>query len=115
MTLNRVLFCTESEKLEDLSLSAYPNFSPYHNNDECMGLELLIRDCWSEEAPQRPPIAALRIKLQKIVGKTGLLESLLDRLRNHTDGLEVMVLERQHELRHEQLRCDSLLEEMLPR
>ncbi|XP_055345532.1 atrial natriuretic peptide receptor 1-like isoform X2 [Paramacrobiotus metropolitanus] len=78
-------------------------------------LQKILNDCLHREATLRPSISKVRSALRPVVGKESLLDSLLHRLRNHTDTLEVLVYNRQQELLLEQRRCEDLLNEMLPK
>ncbi|XP_055351955.1 atrial natriuretic peptide receptor 1-like [Paramacrobiotus metropolitanus] len=115
-TLTTIYFDgTETKQSNVTHIRKRPSFYVHYEHPGCQDLEKLIEKCWDEDPAARPSASYVRARLRKITGSRNLLESLLERLRNHTENLEVSVYNRKVELVNEQMRCDALLNEMLPR
>ncbi|KAE9548179.1 hypothetical protein FO519_008608 [Halicephalobus sp. NKZ332] len=77
----------------------------------------LIRDCWSENAHDRPKIETVRSLLKSmVVGRTtNLMDHVFNMLEQYAGSLEEEVEERTKELVEEKKKSDVLLYRMLPK
>nr|CAD2194997.1 unnamed protein product [Meloidogyne enterolobii] len=77
----------------------------------------LVRDCWSENPPERPKIDQVRSMLKQMVsdGNKNLMDYVFGMLEQYASSLEQEVEERTRELVEEKRKSDILLYRMLPK
>ncbi|KAL7071222.1 hypothetical protein ACQ4LE_009440 [Meloidogyne hapla] len=77
----------------------------------------LVRDCWSENPPERPKIDQVRSMLKQMAsdGNKNLMDYVFGMLEQYASSLEQEVEERTRELVEEKRKSDILLYRMLPK
>uniref|UniRef100_A0AC34Q8K7 Guanylate cyclase n=1 Tax=Panagrolaimus sp. JU765 TaxID=591449 RepID=A0AC34Q8K7_9BILA len=76
----------------------------------------LVRDCWAENAHERPKVETVRSLLKSMVtGRTNLMDHVFNMLEQYAGNLEEEVEERTKELIEEKKKSDILLYRMLPK
>ncbi|KAJ1364705.1 Receptor-type guanylate cyclase gcy-22 [Parelaphostrongylus tenuis] len=80
-------------------------------------MSMLVRDCWSEEAHQRPSCDQLKsfIKSMNTNKSSNLMDHVFNLLEQHASHLEDEINERMKELTAEKKKSDVLLYRMLPK
>jgi guanylate cyclase, other len=75
-----------------------------------------VRDCWAEEAAERPRADQLLRRLRSThSGEANLMDHIFGLLEEHAGRLEEEVEERTRELVEEKKKSDQLLYRMLPK
>ncbi|OQV11645.1 Atrial natriuretic peptide receptor 1 [Hypsibius exemplaris] len=80
----------------------------------------LCAQCWSEVAAERPTFSQIRVIMKditKMLGmgdKLNIMEALIMQMEEHTNGLQVMIEEKEQLILDEKARADFLLYSNLP-
>ncbi|XP_077987402.1 atrial natriuretic peptide receptor 1-like [Glandiceps talaboti] len=106
--INRVRRCEE------------PPFRPHVGQSDAPGDVIhLMKQCWSEEAIERPDFHKLKAIVKKMNSERGnsenILDNLLTRMEQYANNLEGIVAQRTSQLVEEQKRSEQLLHQLLPR
>ncbi|KAK0410045.1 hypothetical protein QR680_004912 [Steinernema hermaphroditum] len=94
-----------------------PEIIPADGQEININLLHLIRDCWSEDASERPRMETVRSLMKQMMkgGNQNLMDHVFNMLEQYAGSLEQEVDERMKELVEEKKKSDILLYRMLPR
>lgn len=77
----------------------------------------LMKECWAEDAEQRPDFGKLKNMIRELNrnNKGNLVDNLLNRMELYANNLEALVMDRTNDFLSEKKKCEDLLYQLLPK
>ncbi|XP_055337347.1 atrial natriuretic peptide receptor 2-like [Paramacrobiotus metropolitanus] len=112
---------TADETVWHLIAGENPPFRPLVDDPFCNPeLIAIMQSCWAENPSDRPRLGQLRTSIKTLarsfgVERNSIIDTLLERMEQHTQNLENLVAEKTTELLDEKKKTDHLLYSILPK